>query len=191
MKREARQGPTQSLLQGLRKNIRLLVLLTIGIMAAQAHAVTGTYHVPTPAQYTHDASFKGFGSGQALVYDYLFTVVADSKGHFTVSALTGNLSVKSLEIFRGTTLVDTFYATRDRLDTGTIDLDTFGAPESFVARLNLTTGNGSTSATRKYTFEFSTAMAPPPVPEPAEWTMLLAGFLVIGLIARRRNRHFR
>ena len=28
-----------------------------------------------------------------------------------------------------------------------------------------------------------------PVPEPAEWTMLLAGLLVVGFIARRRERH--
>jgi hypothetical protein len=27
-----------------------------------------------------------------------------------------------------------------------------------------------------------------PIPEPAEWTMLIAGLLVMGLIARRRNR---
>lgn len=31
----------------------------------------------------------------------------------------------------------------------------------------------------------------PPVPEPAEWTLLLAGFMVIGFIARRRKRFFR
>jgi hypothetical protein len=33
--------------------------------------------------------------------------------------------------------------------------------------------------------EFMTA----PVPEPAEWTMLLAGLLVVGFIARRRKQH--
>jgi hypothetical protein len=191
MKRKTRRGSAERLLRGLRKNIRLLVLLTLGLLASHAQAVTGTYYVTTPAQYSHEASFKGFASGQALVYDYLFTVLGDSQGHFTVAGLTGNLSVHSLEILRGTTLVDTFYATRDRVNTGTVELDTFAASESFVARLSLTTRSGSTSATRKYTFEFSTAMAPPPVPEPAEWTMLLAGFLVLGVIARPRNRHFR
>jgi flagellar hook-associated protein FlgK len=35
--------------------------------------------------------------------------------------------------------------------------------------------------------DFRFAVAAPPVPEPAEWTMLIAGLLVIGFIARRRR----
>jgi hypothetical protein len=34
---------------------------------------------------------------------------------------------------------------------------------------------------------YTVAMAAAPVPEPAEWTMLLAGLLVMGFIARRRK----
>jgi hypothetical protein len=35
--------------------------------------------------------------------------------------------------------------------------------------------------------DFRFAVAAAPVPEPAEWTMLIAGLLVVGFIARRRN----
>ncbi len=35
--------------------------------------------------------------------------------------------------------------------------------------------------------DFRFAVAAPPVPEPAEWAMLVAGLLVVGFIARRRN----
>jgi hypothetical protein len=42
-----------------------------------------------------------------------------------------------------------------------------------------TTGRGSVTTTSPIT---------PPVPEPAEWTMLIAGLLFIGALTRRRNR---
>ena len=53
--------------------------------------------------------------------------------------------------------------------------------------------SGTSGKDGRYTILLTqSAIAPPapqpPVPEPAEWTLLLAGFMVIGFIARRRKR---
>jgi len=51
---------------------------------------------------------------------------------------------------------------------------------------------GTTDKNGRYAIQLTQAavVAPPPVPEPAEWSMLVAGFIVIGFIARRRKRNF-
>jgi len=64
------------------------------------------------------------------------------------------------------------------------------AGSNYEVRLNGTSGKDG-----RYTIRLTQAALPTlppvaPVPEPAEWTMLIAGFIVIGFIARRRNRNF-
>jgi hypothetical protein len=73
--------------------------------------------------------------------------------------------------------------------TGKPSVETFSLqePGSYEIRLN-----GTADKNGKYTIRLTQATLAPPgsVPEPAEWTMLIAGFVVIGFIARRRNRNF-
>ena len=85
-------------------------------------------------------------------------------------------------------------------DHGWIALSNKAGPFSLLAGDNgyffKVKGSSTHAKDSRYRLELNViASAPPapmpPVPEPAEWSMLIAGFLVIGFIVRRRNRHFR
>jgi hypothetical protein len=66
-----------------------------------------------------------------------------------------------------------------------------GANGSFMFRLRETT-SGSTDTLNLYNVKayVNYADLPAPVPEPAEWAMLMAGLVVVGFIAKRRHKDF-
>lgn len=74
-------------------------------------------------------------------------------------------------------------------ETGPISL--FGGNNGYYFKVSGTSTSAKDSRYRLDLTVTALASSPPPaapVPEPAEWAMLLAGFLVMGFIVRRRHR---
>jgi hypothetical protein len=154
------------------------------VISGIAHATTYnvTFNPSGAFEQRHDKIASG--SFQDI---YRFSLATPS--NLTVSFKNDWKVLSNLSVF-----VDgsTDYGPISFAASGSPTIGTFSllAGSNYEVRLNGTSGKDG-----RYTIRLTQAalpVTPPaaPVPEPAEWTMLVAGFLVIGFIARRRKRTF-
>lgn len=164
--------------------------------AAIAASILAVASPASAAQYiinfaTNQALLGGNQSGSATVTiaDTLSTSPLGTMG-YQVTAISGSLNgsaINGLSGFQGSD--NFFYKTGNFVDNSGLGFTTAGGTSaslyfaSTVSRYQLTT-------TSPFSTGYVTATAtlvPAPVPEPATWAMMLAGFGTIGAAVRRRR----
>jgi hypothetical protein len=163
---------------------RLIGAIVLGLFAAgYAHAVTYSV-VFTNGSYLqrHDKIPKG-------PFEDIFKFSLSSPTNLTVAVPRLEDELLNVSLFvDGSTDYGWFNVTKE----GTVGTFALLAGSNYEIRVKGTSLKSNSSDAR-YELRLTAASMPqaplPPVPEPAEWTLLLAGFLVIGFIVRRRNRH--
>lgn len=177
-----------------------------GSTTATYGTATGT---TTAALTTSDLSFDVVGDapdisgyGGTSVFSYIY-FIAGSGTNYAISGSDTLLSITtnggfSVELFDRTANTQLYYASDDPTGLGTTDLTDFGAGNSTGA---LTEGDhyffyisasfvGGERALRPKpgpgsgTGEFSVAFTQ--TPEPSTWAMMLLGFAILGIYARRK-----
>jgi hypothetical protein len=171
----------------MQRSRRLIGALVLGL-AVSGYAEAANYSVVFDSSNSFEKRHDKIPQGN-FTDVYSFNLATPSE--LTISFKNDWKVLAGLTIF-----VDGFGAK----DYGPISVPASGSPN--VGTFSLLAGAGqitfsgrATDKDGRYTIRLlqtPIASAPvPAVPEPAEWTMLLAGFLVIGFIVRRRSRSSR
>lgn len=149
----------------LLKNLLAVIAATVAMGSAQAQTAGQTFNLGTLTP-TVNATTDTFASGSFLD-TFNFTIGATNTVFTgtTESSNVANLQFQLLD--SGNTL----------LFTG-LNLSGYLTPGSYYALIS-----GDVASPGNGTFTFSVAASP----EPAEWTMLLAGLLVVAFMARRKT----
>ena len=158
----------------------LVVVAATGVMGlAQAATELGTLSSTTQVKtdFFGEASFVDIfnftvGGGTHTVLASAVGVAPDG------TPTVGTLSGLTLELFTGSGAIGSAFTTRVNLDGSLIDLATVLGSGDYSARVTGLANGGAGGG-----FQFAIAA----MPEPAEWMMLLAGFVVVGFMTRRKT----
>jgi hypothetical protein len=151
--------------------------------------ITGLAGAPFPNVFLASAGFTNFGPGNNPTTSVVLTANGDE--HFSASlafaartvqmdVLLNDFGPATLRFFNGATLLGQINFAASDPNYQTVSFTTGG---QFIDRFTFISTNGGTLNTGLDNISITTG-----VPEPASWAMLIAGFGLVGAVARRRQR---
>ena len=168
---------------------RLIGAIALGLFVsgyAQATNYTILFNSNNTFQQRHDKINENGSSSVAVAFSDMYRLSLAVPTNLTISLVDIRSPITSMSLrIDGTSDYGPFAVTK----TGTLGTYSLLAGSDYKIYLD-----GMSKRDGRYEIKFTQAAIPAPVaavPEPAEWTMLIAGFLVIGFIVRRRNRHLK
>ena len=159
-----------------------MVVIAAAAMMGSAQVGANTYDMGTLLPTTQ-AQTGFFAAGGSFVDIYNFTIAAEYKTLAT-SAVSysptgaGNISDLTLTLYGGTDGTGSVLASFSSSNGSQIDYSKLLAAGNFSVKVS---GFADGQAGGGYNFSIAA------VPEPSEWMMLLAGFMVVGFMARRKT----